>query len=121
MPSARSPSGLVLKGPAFYGTNNNVLKKRNRHNQNSRDRRRSKNSDRRVLGSVFYVIRLDRQESSTNQIAMSRPCNNCVEMLRNLGAHKVRYSDDEGNLIEEKVDQMPLLHVSYGTKVMRNL
>lgn len=50
----------------------------------------------------LVVIRLNKD----NQLIMSKPCQNCIRQMLSIGLKTVIYSNDDGKLIEEKLENM---------------
>ena len=67
---------------------------------------------KKVRGMDILVIRINKNLALRN----SRPCNQCIEKLSKLGIRKVYYSNEEGNIVWEFVEQMEKTHISSGTK-----
>lgn len=63
-----------------------------------------------VKGLDILVIRINKNMVLKN----SRPCNACIEKLQKIGIRKVHYSDDNGNIITERLEYMEKLHISSG-------
>ena len=66
---------------------------------------------KKCKGVIVLVIRI-----SKGHLRNSRPCNNCLNKLKQLGVEKVYYSDENGNIVFERVNLMPYLHISSGYK-----
>jgi tRNA(Arg) A34 adenosine deaminase TadA len=67
---------------------------------------------KKVRGMDILVIRINKNLALRN----SRPCTQCIEKLSKLGIRKVYYSNEEGNIVWEFVEQMEKTHISSGTK-----
>ena len=67
---------------------------------------------KKVRGLDILVIRINKNLALRN----SRPCNQCIDTLLKLGIRKVYYSNEEGRIVSEFVEQMEKLHTSSGTK-----
>lgn len=67
---------------------------------------------RNVKGMDILVIRINKNFALKN----SRPCNQCIDKLNKIGIRKVYYSDDNGNIVSERVEDMERLHISSGTR-----
>lgn len=61
-------------------------------------------------GMDILVIRLGK----SNALRYSRPCNSCIDKLNKKGIRKAYYSDMNGNIVYEFLDNMPKLHDSSG-------
>jgi len=51
----------------------------------------------------------------------SRPCYNCLNMMKAVGIRKVHYADNDGNLISENVKDMISIQSSYVTRFIDKL
>jgi deoxycytidylate deaminase len=60
----------------------------------------------RRKGMDIFIIRM----SKKNKLANSRPCNSCIDKLKENGLRKAYYSNSEGNIVYEFVDNMPKIH-----------
>lgn len=69
---------------------------------------------KKVKGMDIIVIRINKNLILKN----SRPCNQCIDKLQKIGIRNVYYSDDNGNIVCEKVDVMEKLHVSSGSRYL---
>jgi cytidine deaminase len=67
---------------------------------------------KKVRGMDILVIRINKNLALKN----SRPCNQCIDTLSKLGIRKVYYSNEDGNIVWEFVEQMAKIHISSGTK-----
>jgi deoxycytidylate deaminase len=67
-------------------------------------------------GMNILVIRINNNMMLRN----SRPCNACIDKLKQKGIKKVYYSNADGQIVYEFVDTMPKLHTSSGCKVRMN-
>ena len=77
-----------------------------------------KNSNKNVKGLDILIIRVG--EKSCN-LKNSRPCNSCIEKLKEKGIRKVYYSNDKGNIVYEFLENMPKLHDSSGFLIKNKL
>lgn len=68
-----------------------------------------------VKGSDVLVIRIGK----TVRLKNSRPCNACIEKLQEKGIRKVYYSNAEGNIVYEYVENMPKIHESSANKLRK--
>ena len=66
-----------------------------------------------VRGMDLLVIRIGKCRPLLN----SRPCDSCLDTLRQRGIRKAFYSTTDGNIVYEFVDNMPKLHASSGSKM----
>ena len=60
----------------------------------------------------ILVIRVNKNLTLKN----SRPCSQCIDKLSKLGIRKVFYSNEEGDIVWEFVEQMKKTHISAGTR-----
>ena len=70
-----------------------------------------------LKGMDILTIRIS---NSSDNLCNSRPCNSCIDKLKQRGVRKAYYSTDNGDVVYEYVDIMPKLHISSGTRY-RNL
>jgi deoxycytidylate deaminase len=71
-----------------------------------------------VRGMDLIVIRIDNYGT---KLKNSRPCNDCIIKLRKLGIRKVYYSDENGEIVFEYVNNMKFLHICSSKKnIMKN-
>ena len=62
----------------------------------------------------IVVLRIDR---GTGQLTSSKPCNECLSMLKFLNMKYVHYSTADGQLITERIkDATSTFHTSYARK-----
>lgn len=64
-------------------------------------------------GTDILIIRLGNHGKLKN----SRPCNSCIDKLKQKGIRKAYYSNEDGNIICEYIDDMPKLHISSGNLI----
>lgn len=69
-------------------------------------------STKSAKGMDILIIRV----SKSLMLRNSRPCNACIDKLKQRGIRKAYYSNEEGQIVYEYVDAMPKLHVSAGCK-----
>lgn len=67
---------------------------------------------RSFKGMDILIVRVDKSLTLRN----SRPCNSCIDKLRQRGIRKAYYSNVDGDIVYEFVDIMPKLHISSGCK-----
>ena len=75
----------------------------------------SKMPKRSAKGLDILVIRINKNFALKN----SRPCNNCIDKLKKIGIRKVFYSNEDGNIVGEFINDMEKLHISAGSKFMQ--
>jgi len=66
-----------------------------------------------LRGADILVVRVNK----SNNLRNSRPCNHCISTLCKLGIRKVYYSNDNGDIVYEFVQDMPFLHTSSAHKI----
>lgn len=69
-----------------------------------------------LKGLDIIVIRI-----KNNRLKNSRPCNHCIDKLIKVGIYKVYYSNENGMIVSEIVEEMEKLHISSGTKYQLSL
>jgi deoxycytidylate deaminase len=67
---------------------------------------------KQTKGFDILIIRINKSLNLIN----SRPCNACIEKLRQKGIRKAYYSDCNGNIACEYIDVMPKVHESYRSR-----
>lgn len=67
---------------------------------------------KKLRGLDIIVIRVNKHLALRN----SRPCNECIDKLLKFGIRKVYYSNEDGKIVSEFVEQMEKVHMSAGTK-----
>lgn len=65
----------------------------------------------------MIVIRVNNK----GELCSSRPCYNCLDMMKTVGIKRVYYSDDKGNIVVETVKDMISIQASVVTKHIHNL
>lgn len=63
----------------------------------------------------ILVIRLN----SNNKLVNSKPCQHCIESLRNTKIKNIYYSDSDGQIVCEKIKYATTTHVSAGNRFKR--
>lgn len=74
----------------------------------------SKIPKKTAKGLDILVIRINKNFALKN----SRPCNHCIDKLKKIGIRKVFYSNEDGKIIGEFIQNMEKLHVSQGNKFL---
>jgi hypothetical protein len=49
----------------------------------------------------------------------SRPCEHCIDLMRQIGIKTVIYSSNDASIIKENVDEMKQDHTSFGYKYLQ--
>ena len=62
---------------------------------------------------VIRVLALDAKHPDKLMIGNARPCHKCLEMMKELGFGYVHYSDDNGDIITEKISRMVSVQSSF--------
>jgi hypothetical protein len=62
------------------------------------------------------VIRSSRIDGS---LMNSRPCEHCIDLMRQIGIKTVLYSSNNASIIKENVDEMKQDHTSFGYKYLQ--
>lgn len=57
----------------------------------------------------------------TGKLRNSRPCNSCIEKLSQYDIRRVYYSDQNGDIVYETLDNMKRIHVSSGHQFLKNV
>jgi hypothetical protein len=64
---------------------------------------------RKIMSKIcIIVIRINNK----GELCNSRPCIECLDILKMIGIKSIYYSNDNGNIIEEKVKFMKSIHLS---------
>jgi len=58
----------------------------------------------------MLVIRVNKK----GELCKSRPCNDCLNILKHYSIKRIFYIDDEGKLVSERFDQMEHTYESRG-------
>ncbi len=72
-----------------------------------------KSEYRNVKGLDILIIRIGKSA----KLANSRPCNACIDKLREKGIRKAYYSNANGEIVYEFIDAMPKLHETSGNTI----
>lgn len=87
----------------FYGTNTGI--------KNVKDVKNISLDIKRKLNNIqLLVIRIG--GNGKNNFINSKPCKHCINYMKTLGIRKVYYSDDNGDIIYEKISNMQSEHIS---------
>jgi hypothetical protein len=73
---------------------------------------------KRLKKYSIYVIRSSRADGS---LMNSRPCENCIDLMRKVGLKTVYYSSGDASIIKENVENMKQDHTSFGFKYINHL
>lgn len=77
-----------------------------------------KHNTKNLKGLDILIIRVG--DKSFN-LKNSRPCNSCIEKLKQRGIRKVYYSNDNGDIVYEFIENMPKIHDSSGFLIKNQL
>jgi deoxycytidylate deaminase len=66
--------------------------------------------NRYIKGLDIFIIRVNEKSYLKN----SRPCNTCIEILKRKGIRKAYYSNEDGEIVYEFIENMPKIHESSG-------
>ena len=77
-----------------------------------------KHSNKNDKGLDILIIRIS---NKTCSLKNSRPCNACIEKLKQKGIRKVYYSNDKGDIVYEFIENMPKIHNSSGFLIKNQL
>jgi len=77
-----------------------------------------KHSTKNLKGLDILIIRIG---ENSKELKNSRPCNSCIEKLRERGIRKVYYSNDKGEIVYEFIENMPKIHNSSGFLIKNGL
>lgn len=72
-----------------------------------------------IRGLDIIIIRIKELANGKIILKNSRPCNSCIDKMRNYGIRKVYYSNDTGDIVYEFLENMPKLHTSSGS-ILKN-
>jgi deoxycytidylate deaminase len=72
---------------------------------------------RYTKGMDILIIRVNKSRKLQN----SRPCNSCIDKLRKHGIRKAYYSNEQGEIVWEFIDDMPKIHISSGTEFIKKM
>lgn len=53
-----------------------------------------------------YSILVIRIKRDTGELVLSKPCHDCINAMRKCGIKKVYYSDNDGNIVMERVNSI---------------
>lgn len=65
--------------------------------------------NRYLKGMDILIIRVGK-----TTLQNSRPCNSCIDKLRQRGVRRAYYSNSNGDIVYELIDDMPKIHCSSG-------
>ncbi len=68
--------------------------------------------ERKAKKYDICVIRTDKRCDDSVNLVNARPCQHCLEMMKNVGIRRVYYSNDTGEIVSETVRDMFSLHTS---------
>ena len=68
---------------------------------------------------TLYVVRRLGGKSGINRFGCSAPCEHCINLIKKSGIKKIKYMDEDNNLISMRARDYFTDHVSTGKRVMR--
>lgn len=86
-------------------------------NSTQKYRRNKQKKHKAKIGCDLLVIRIDRNGNLQN----SKPCSECVQLLKQHCINRVYYSNSLGEIVCEKVCQMATTYLSAGRIAINNL
>ena len=92
--------------------NSKLNSKRRRYSFNYKNKKYNKML-RSLQNAEIIVVRKPNSPNIDHYLE-SRPCNECVKMMKKLGIKKVHYSNEHGKMITEKVKDMEFKHNTPG-------
>lgn len=116
MPSIHAEMHALM---LFVGSHNikNLLytsnKNKKRYNCSNNKNKKYNKKLYQLRNAEMVVVRKPNSEN-INHYLESRPCNECIKLLKQLGIKKVHYSDEKGEIITEKVKDMEFRHDTPG-------
>jgi deoxycytidylate deaminase len=72
---------------------------------------KKKNKNFSIL--VIRIITIDPKITDQFSLGNARPCHKCLEMMKELGFNEVHYSNDIGEIVSEKINNMISVQASY--------
>ena len=92
---------------------NNKKKKHKRFNMSNNKNKKYEKMLRSLHNAEIIGVRKPNSPHIDHYLE-SRPCNECVKMMKKLGIKKVHYSNEDGKMITEKVKDMEFKHNTPG-------
>ena len=93
--------------------NNNKKKNNKRYNICNSKNKKYEKMLRSLQNAEIIVVRKPNSHHIDHYLE-SRPCNDCVKMMKKIGIKKVHYSNEDGKMITEKVNVMDYKHNTPG-------
>jgi deoxycytidylate deaminase len=75
-------------------------------------------STKNLKGLDILIIRIS---DKSYHLKNSRPCNSCIDKLKERGIRKVYYSNDKGEIVYEFIENMQKIHDSSGFLIKNKL
>jgi deoxycytidylate deaminase len=97
----------------LYYNNNKKKKNNKRYNICNSKNKKYEKMLRSLQNAEIIVVRKPNSPHIDHYLE-SRPCNECVKMMKKLGIKKVHYSNEDGKMITEKVKVMDYKHNTPG-------
>ena len=76
---------------------------------NRMSRKKGKKWTKRNIGKfIVWVVRVNAQceKSDHFKVTESKPCQNCIDQLRQIGIKRIGYSDSDGNILVKKIETL---------------
>lgn len=73
------------------------------------------------LMSKTYIIVIRIGGHGHNSVINSRPCQNCINYMKNIGIKKIYYSNEDGNFTGEHITYMESNHLSMAARRLNDL
>jgi hypothetical protein len=54
--------------------------------------------------------------NSNGQLMSSKPCRDCIELLKTIGIQRIYYSNDNHKIVCERLDTISSNHISWGCR-----
>jgi hypothetical protein len=56
--------------------------------------------------------------NSNGELMSSKPCRDCIELLRTIGIQRIYYSTDQHQIVFERLDTISSKHISWGYRYL---
>lgn len=73
------------------------------------------------LRKKFSKIDIVVVKYSANKYGMSKPCSNCTKILKLVGVNNVYYTNNDGDIVKERVKNMETTHESQSAIYLKNI
>jgi deoxycytidylate deaminase len=110
-------AACIIQGKKIYSHGYNYCSRENIHAEistlNNLNRNIAEMSKKRKTFDIL-IIRV----TKSNKLANSRPCKSCFNALKSYGISRIFYSNKEGEIVYENVDEMKVEHTSSGFRYL---